>query len=116
MRISYAAPRRRKKKGYFKLAKGGYAAKGNCWRQVRQNVEKALVYAYTGRKDRKNEYRSLWIMRINAACRELGMSYSRFMAGLKKANITLNHKMMAEMALKDQSSFKKLVTLAQKPA
>ena len=113
MRISYAAARRRKKKGVFKLAKGGYAAKGNRWRQVRQNVEKGLVYAYTGRKDRKGEFRSLWIARINAACRELDMSYSRFMAGLKKAKITLNHKMIAEMALKDAGSFKKLVSMAQ---
>ncbi len=69
--------------------------------------------AYVGRKDKKGDFRSLWIERINAACREHGLSYSRFMAGLKKANIALNRKMLSEMAIRDGSSFKKLVALAQ---
>lgn len=113
MRIKSGVTTRRRKKKYFKAAKGAYGAKRNRWRQVRQHVEKSLNSSYTGRKDRKGEFRSLWIGRINAACREESLSYSRFVAGLKKAGVTLNRKMLAEMALKDAASFKQLVTLSR---
>jgi large subunit ribosomal protein L20 len=113
MRIKYGAPRRRKKKGYFKLAKGSYAAKRNKWRQVRQHVERSLAFSFAGRKDRKSEFRSLWISRINAACRQESLSYNKFIAGLKKAGITLNRKMLAEMAVRDARSFKQLVALSR---
>jgi len=79
---------------------------------VKQQVEKSLTAAYTGRKDRKGEFRSVWTLRINAACRENGTTYSRFIAGLKKAGILLNRKMLSEMAINDMNSFRKIVGLA----
>ena len=111
MRIKAGQYTRRRKKKTFKRARGYYASKHSRWRQVKQQVEKSLVHAYTGRKDKKGDFRSVWIMRINAACRDEGLSYSRFMAGLKKAGIALNRKMLAEMAVRDEASFKKLVSL-----
>ena len=113
MRIKAAKTTRRRKKKIFKLAKGAYAAKSNCWRQVVQHVEKALATAYTGRKDRKGDFRAIWITRLNAACREEGTSYSRFICGLKKAGVGLNRKMLAELAVRDAVSFKKLVEIAR---
>ncbi|MFA6091334.1 MAG: 50S ribosomal protein L20 [Elusimicrobiota bacterium] len=113
MRIKPGVTTRKHKKKYFKLAKGYYSNKKNRWRIVKQQVEKSLNHAYTGRKDRKGEYRSLWVTRINAACREEQTTYSRFMAGLKRAGITLNRKMLSEMALHDEGSFKQLVTLSK---
>lgn len=113
MRIKGGVTSRRRKKKVFRIAKGAYSSKSKNWRHVRQHVEKSLDRSYTGRKDRKGEFRSLWIARVNAACREQNLSYSRFIAGLKKAGIALNRKMLAEMALRDEASFKKLVTLAQ---
>ncbi|MDD5629545.1 MAG: 50S ribosomal protein L20 [Elusimicrobia bacterium] len=113
MRIKSGVTTRHHKKKKFRLAKGFYSDKSRKWRMVKQQVEKSLAMAYVGRKDKKGDFRSLWIERINAACREQGLSYSRFMAGLKKAKITLNRKMLSEMAIRDGSSFKKLVALAQ---
>lgn len=113
MRIKSGVSTRRHKKKFFKLAKGNYSAKSTRWRMVKQQVEQSLNRAYTGRKDKKGDFRSLWIERINAACREQGTSYSRFMAGLKKAGVTLNRKMLSEMAIKDAGSFKELVGLAK---
>jgi large subunit ribosomal protein L20 len=113
MRIKSGVTTRHHKKKKFRLAKGFYSDKSRKWRMVKQQVEKSLAAAYVGRKDKKGDFRSLWIERINAACREHGLSYSRFMAGLKKANISLNRKMLSEMAIRDGASFKKLVTLAQ---
>lgn len=113
MRIKSGVTTRRGKKKYFKLAKGNYSNQRNRWRIVIQAVEKGLVHAYTGRKDKKGEYRTLWIQRINAACREEGLSYSKFISGLKKKGILLNRKMLAEMAVRDGVSFKKLVSLSK---
>ena len=113
MRIKSAVKTLAHKKKKFKLAKGFYSAKSKRWRMVIQQVEKSLTTAYIGRKDRKGDFRSLWIERINAACRENDMSYSAFMGGLKKAGITLNRKMISEMAVRDGSSFKKLVGLSR---
>ena len=112
MRIKSGVTTRQRKKKYFKLAKGSYSDKRSRWRAVIQQVEKSLVHAYTGRKDRKGEFRSLWITRINAACRENNTTYSRFMAALTKKKIPLNRKMLAEMAVRDGESLKKLVALA----
>ncbi len=112
MRIKSGVTTRRHKRKYFKLAKGFYSDKSRKWRMVKQQVEKSLTASYTGRKDRKGEFRSLWTQRINAACREHGMNYSRFMAGLKKAGIMLNRKMLSEIAVTDAASFKHLVGLA----
>jgi large subunit ribosomal protein L20 len=112
MRIKSGVTTRHHKKKYFKLAKGNYSAKRTRWRMVKQQVEASLNRSYAGRKDKKGDFRSLWIIRINAACREHGVSYSTFMAGLKKAGIALNRKMLSEMAVRDAGSFKKIVELS----
>ena len=113
MRIKAGVTTRRHKKKKFRLAKGFYSAKRSRWRMVKQQVEKSLATAYVGRKDKKGDFRSLWIERINAACRENGMNYSTFISGLKKAGIQLNRKMLSEMAVRDGASFKKLVALSR---
>ena len=113
MRIKSGVTTRNHKKKFFKIAKGNYSAKSKRWRMVIQQVDKSLVAAYTGRKDKKGDFRSLWIQRINAACREQGMNYSTFMAGLKKAGVTMNRKMLSEMAIRDGSSFKKILALSR---
>jgi large subunit ribosomal protein L20 len=113
MRIKSGVTTRHHKKKKFKLAKGFYSDKSRRWRMVIQQVAKSLTSAYIGRKDKKGDFRSLWITRINAACREQGLSYSVFMAGLKKAGISLNRKMISEMAFKDGDSFKHLVELSR---
>ncbi|MDE1977531.1 MAG: 50S ribosomal protein L20 [Elusimicrobia bacterium] len=112
MRIKSGVTTRRHKKKKFKLAKGFYSDKSRKWRQVKQAVERSLAVSYVGRKDCKGDFRSLWITRINAACREHGIPYGRFISGLKKAGVTLNRKMLSEMAIRDGASFKKLVSLA----
>ncbi len=113
MRIKSGVSTRAHKKKFFKLAKGNYSAKSTRWRMVKQQVEASLAESYIGRKDKKGDFRSLWIQRINAACRQHDTTYGRFINGLKKAGITLNRKMLSEMAAQDGASFKKLVTLAQ---
>jgi len=113
MRIKSGVTTRAHKKKYFKLAKGNYSAKRSRWRMVKQQVEASLNESYVGRKDKKGDFRSLWIERINAACRENATTYSQFMGALKKKGITLNRKMLSEMAIRDGASFKKLVALAQ---
>ena len=112
MRIKAGQNTRKGKKKIFRLAKGAYSSKSKNWRHVLQHVEKSLDRAYTGRKDRKGEFRSLWIARLNAACRQHDMSYSKFIAGLKKAGITINRKMLSEMVMRDEASFNKIVSLA----
>jgi large subunit ribosomal protein L20 len=113
MRIKSGVTTRAHKKKYFKLAKGNYSAKRTRWRMVKQQVEQSLNRAYVGRKDKKSDFRSLWIERINAACRLNDTTYGRFINGLKKAGVTLNRKMLSEMAARDGASFKKLVGIAQ---
>lgn len=113
MRIKSGVTTRRHKKKKFKLAKGFYSDKHAKWRQVKQQVEKSLAFAYVGRRDKKGDFRSLWIVRINAACRAADTTYSRFMAGLKKAGVSLNRKMLSELAIRDSASFQKLVELAK---
>ena len=115
MRIKSGVKTRQHKKKIFRLAKGYYSNKRNRWRMALQQVEKSLVHAYTGRKDRKGDFRSLWIARINAACRANQLSYSRFVAGLKKKGVPLNRKMLAELAVRDGSSFQKLAAYSQTP-
>ena len=113
MRIKSGVTTRAHKKKFFKLAKGNYSAKSTRWRMVKQQVEASLNEAYTGRKDKKGDFRALWIERINAACRQNETTYSRFISGLTKAGITLNRKMLSEMAVRDGASFRKLVSIAQ---
>ena len=97
----------------LKLAKGYFGSKSKLYRTANQQVMKSLQYAYRDRKRRKRDFRKLWIARINAAARQNGLSYNRLINGLKKANIEINRKMLAEMAVNDQPSFSQLVTLAK---
>lgn len=113
MRIKSGVTTRAHKKKYFKLAKGNYSAKRSRWRMVKQQVEASLAESYIGRKDKKGDFRSLWIERINAACRQHETTYSRFINGLKKAGITLNRKMLSEMAIRDGASFTKIIALTK---
>ena len=104
---------RRRRKAVLKLAKGYYGSKHALYRTANAQVMRSLVYAYRDRKNRKREFRKLWISRINAACQLNGIKYSRFINGLALANITINRKMLAEMAIFDAEGFANLVTLAQ---
>jgi large subunit ribosomal protein L20 len=100
---------RRRRKKLLEKAKGYYGAKSRLYRIATEAVDKALQYAYRDRKNKKREFRALWITRINAAVRAFGMSYSQFMARLKKAEITLNRKALADLAYNDPSAFSQLV-------
>jgi len=99
----------RRKKDYFKLAKGYYAKLGSAFRQVKQQVPRSLKFQYIDRRDRKGVFRRLWITRINAAVRELGLTYSKFISMLKKANINLDRKILAYIAVEDPQTFKYIV-------
>lgn len=100
--------RRIKRKRYLTLTKGYFGNKKNLYRYAKEAVDRSLLFAYRDRRRKKRDFRKLWIMRINAAARENGLSYSRFMGGLRKAGIELNRKMLAEIAIHDPESFKKL--------
>ena len=100
---------RRRRKKVLAKAKGYYGAKSRLYRITSQAVDRSLLYAYRDRKVKKREFRALWIIRINAALRALGLTYSQFMSRLKKANIALNRKALADMAYHDPSAFTQLV-------
>jgi large subunit ribosomal protein L20 len=102
-----------RRKKLLKIAKGYYGAKGRLYRSVKEQVERSLVFAFVGRKVKKIDYRRLWIVRINAGCRQNGISYSRFMDGLKKAGILLDRKVLADMAISDPTGFAVLCQKAQ---
>ena len=104
---------RKRRKKTLKLAKGYFGAKSKHFKMAKQAVMKSGNYAYIGRKQRKRDFRRLWITRISAACRMNDISYSVFMNGLKKANIALNRKMLAEIAVSDEAAFKALVEKAK---
>ncbi len=106
-----AAKARRKK--YLKRAKGFVASKGSTYRLARENVDRALAYAYRDRRNKKRDFRRLWITRINAAARVNGLSYSHFMNGLKKAEIDIDRKMLADLAVHDSPAFAKLAEAAK---
>lgn len=112
-RVKGAMNTRKRHKKILKLAKGYRGAKSKLFRTANQAVMKSLLYAYVGRKQKKRDFRKLWIARINAAARMNDMTYSRFMNGLKKAGITLNRKMLAEIAVSDEAAFKALVEKAK---
>src|SRR4030042_5746644 len=100
---------RRRRKKILEKAKGYYSSKSRLFRIAKQAVDRSLLYAYRDRKVRKREFRALWIIRINAALRALGITYSQFMPRLKKANIVLNRKSLADMAYSDPSAFSQLI-------
>ena len=113
-RVKSAVNTRKKHKKILKQAKGYYGAKGYRFRMAKQAVMKSGAYAYVGRKDKKSNFRKLWIARINAAARMNGMTYSNLINGLKKANVEINRKMLAEMAVSDPVAFTKVVEIAKK--
>ena len=113
-RVKTAVITRKKHKKILKRAKGYYGAKHYRFRMAKQAVMKSGMYAYVGRKDRKSNYRKLWITRINAAARMNGITYSNLINGLKKATVVINRKMLAEIAVSDPDAFAKVVELAKK--
>ena len=112
-RVKRGVTARRRHKKILKQAKGYYHARRKVFRVAKQAVTKALQYAYIGRKQRKRQFRTLWIARINAAARINGISYSRFMNGLLKANITLDRKALADLAIHDAAAFGKIAEQAK---
>ncbi len=113
MKVSKGAARRRAKKRLFKRAKGFRGGRGKLLRTVKETVLRADVFATRDRRVRKREFRKLWIIRINAACRMRGLRYSQFISGLKKANIILDRKMLADVAVSDPAAFDKIVEAAK---
>lgn len=111
-RVKTARITRKKHKKVLKQAKGYFGAKSYRFRNANQAVLKSLSYAYVGRKDKKSDFRKLWIARINAAARMNGTTYSKLMAGLKKNNVSINRKMLAELAVNDSKAFAELVKSA----
>lgn len=112
-RVKRGVQTRARHKKVLKAAKGYYGSKSTLYRTANEAVMKSMSYAYIGRKQRKRDFRKLWIARINAATRINGLSYSKFMHGLKKANIDMNRKMLSEMAIHDPAGFAELVELAK---
>ena len=114
MRIKRGVNAVKKRRKIFKLSKGYFGSKSKSYRIAREAVMKSLMYAYVGRKNRKRDFRQLWIARINAAARMNGLSYSKFMHGLKVAGIELDRKVLAQMAYEDIESFNELAAIAKK--
>lgn len=110
MRTKSGAYTRKRKKKFFKLAKGYYAKLGSAWRQVKQQVPRSLAFMYRDRRDKKGVFRRLWITRINAAVREHGLKYSEFIHGLKKSNILLDRKLLAYLCIEDPPTFEYIVS------
>jgi large subunit ribosomal protein L20 len=113
-RVKTARTTRARHKKVIKQAKGYFGAKHYRYRTAKQAVMKSGMYAYVGRKDKKSNFRKLWITRINAAARMNGITYSEFINGLKKANVVINRKMLAELAVSDSKAFSELVEVAKK--
>lgn len=112
-RVKRGMNTKKRHKKVLKQAKGYYGSKSKLFKTANQAVMKSMAYAFVGRKRRKRDFRQLWIARINAATRMNGMSYSKFMHGLKKANIDMNRKVLSEMAIHDPEGFAKLVEVAK---
>jgi len=113
VRVTYGAPRHRKKVRFFKRARGFRGGRSKLWRTVRETVIRAWAYAYRDRRQKKRQFRRLWIIRINAAARMRGITYSRFIAGLKKAGVELNRKELSELAIHDPAAFDVLCEAAK---
>ncbi|MBI4227150.1 MAG: 50S ribosomal protein L20 [Candidatus Omnitrophica bacterium] len=108
-RVKHAVSSRRRHKRMLKSAKGYWGKRSKLYRRAKETRRKAMAYAYRDRKARKRDFRRLWIARINAACRAAGVSYSRFMSGLRKSQVALDRKALAELALRDQAAFRQLI-------
>lgn len=114
MRVKTGVVRRRRHKKILKLARGFYSGRRKHFRKAKEQLERSMYYAFRDRKQKKRDFRSLWIVRINAACRINDISYSKFMHGLKLANIDLDRKILADMAMNDPVAFAKIVETAKK--
>ncbi|KFN40892.1 MAG: 50S ribosomal protein L20 [Sulfuricurvum sp. MLSB] len=112
-RVKTGVVRRRRHKKVLKLARGFYSGRRKHFRKAKEQLERSLVYAFRDRKQKKRDFRKLWIIRINAACRLNGMNYSNFMNGLKRANIDLDRKILADMAMNDAAAFTALTAQAK---
>ena len=112
-KIKHSVATRKRKKRVLKKAKGFWGDRSKQFQQARRTLARAMVYSYRDRRVKKREFRQLWIIRINAACREQGISYSGFMNGLKKANVNLDRKIIADLAVTDNKAFLKLVEIAK---
>ncbi len=112
-RVKRGVTAKARHKKVLKAAKGYYGSKSTLFKTAKQAVMKSMAYSYIGRKRRKRDFRKLWIARINAATRQNGLNYSKFISGLKKANIDIIRKMLSEMAIYDPESFTKLVDIAK---
>ena len=112
-RVKRGTHRRASRKKTLEQASGYFLTKSKLYRAAQEAVERGLKFAYVGRKNKKRDYRSLWIVRINAACRDAGLSYSKFMHGLKAAGIGLDRKVLAEVAAADENGFRQLVDRAK---
>ena len=113
VRVTYGAPRAQKKSRYFKQARGYRGGRSKLWRTVRESLLRAWAYSYRDRRQRKRQFRRVWIIRINAAVRMRGMNYSRFISGLAKAGIDINRKQLSELAIHDPKAFDGLVEEAR---
>ena len=113
MRVKTGVVRRRRHKKLLKQARGFYSGRRKHFRKAKEQLERSLVYAYRDRRQKKRDFRRLWIVRINAACRLNDISYSRFINGLKKANIGLDRKILADLAMNDAPAFAKIVEAAK---
>ena len=113
VRVTYGSPRAHKKTRFFKQAKGFRGGRSKLWRTVRESLLRSWAYSYRDRRQKKRQFRRLWIIRINAATRMRGMSYSRFIAGLNKAGITLDRKQLSELAIHDPAAFDQIVEEAK---
>lgn len=112
-RVSSGPATRRRRNKVLKQAKGFRHSRSKCYKIAKMAVDKALTYSYRDRKVRKRDFRALWNLRISAAVKELGMSYSRFIGGLKKAKVALDRKILADLAVNDAATFQQLVKVAQ---
>jgi large subunit ribosomal protein L20 len=112
-RVKRGFKRVQRRKRMLKFAKGYYGAKSRLYRSAKEAIDRALNYAYKGRKIRKRDFRGIWIVRINAACNLNGINYSRFMGGLKKAQVDLDRKVLADIAVRKPDAFAKLVDVAK---
>jgi len=112
-RVTRGFKLRRRRKRLFKLAKGFRGPRGNLFRIAKESVDRALGFSYRDRRVKKRDFRRLWIARISAAVRACDINYSQFMLGLKRANITIDRKMLSELAISDSTSFSRLVAIAK---
>ena len=113
-KIKHSVATKKRKKRVLKKSKGFWGDRSKQFQQARRTLARALVYGYRDRRNKKREFRALWIVRVNAACRELGIPYNKFMSGLKKANINLDRKVLADLAVTDAKAFAKLVEMVKK--